>query len=212
MTMREEIRGTALDRRIHALQQDLTDESGPSISTMRNYNFAILPYNPADEFELRRKVSQLSAELRSIGWVVHTISLRKLMLKRIRQKAGDRLERFIERERLGAERAPLGGLRELERRIPRWLSGEDGLAADVGAELERLVDEDPDRAERTVVFLGQVAALYPFVRTSALLRYFDGHTHKTPVVLLYPGDKTEEGGLRFMGELDPNMDYRPRIY
>jgi hypothetical protein len=30
--------------------------------------------------------------------------------------------------------------------------------------------------------------------------------------LLYPGERRGPTGLSFMGELDPDTDYRPRIY
>ena len=33
-----------------------------------------------------------------------------------------------------------------------------------------------------------------------------------PVVLLYPGERRGPTGLSFMGRLDPDNDYRPRIY
>ena len=54
--------------------------------------------------------------------------------------------------------------------------------------------------------------LYPFFRTSALLRHIDGRTGDVPVVLLYPGKRRELSALSFMGELQPDRDYRPRIY
>jgi len=212
MTQPDRMKGTLLDRRIHSLKQDLLDDDGPKISTMRNYRFAILPYEPEDEWKLRQKVSGLTEELRNRGWVVHTISLRNLMLKRIRETAGDNLERLIERER----RLHEGGnsdraLNHIKKRLSRWFEGEDGLAEDIIEQLNELVEDKPEEAERTLVFLGQVGALYPFIRTSALLRHLDGHTNNIPMVLLYPGQKKNEG-LSFMGEMAPNRDYRPRIY
>jgi len=42
--------------------------------------------------------------------------------------------------------------------------------------------------------------------------WIDGHTGDTPVVLLYPGVRRDLSALSFMGELDPDRDYRPRIY
>ncbi|MFB6374771.1 MAG: BREX protein BrxB domain-containing protein [Bradymonadaceae bacterium] len=212
MTKPDRMKGTLLDRRIHALREDITDEEGPKISTMRNYRFAILPYAPEEEWTLRQKVSGLASDLRAVGWVVHTLSLRKLMLRRIRKEAGDHLEKFIERERrLHKQGKPDRALNHVEQRLSKWFQGPDGLAADIIEELDNLVDEQPQEAERTLVFLGQVGALYPFIRTSALLRHLDGKTNNIPIVLLYPGCK-ENGGLSFMGEMAPNRDYRPRIY
>lgn len=212
MTMSERMKGTPLDRRIHALREDLLDGDGPQISTMRNYRFAILPYNPEREWDLRQKVSTLAGELKAGGWVVHTMSLRKLMLRHLRRKTDDQLDRLVEREKSLYERDPERSRHFITNRLSKLLKGSDGLATEIVDELDRLTDEQPDRAERTVAFLGQVGALYPFLRTSALLRHLDGKTHRIPIVLLYPGEETADGGLSFMSQLDPNQDYRPRIY
>ena len=49
---------------IDALRHDLIDhKDGPRISTMRNYRFAIVQYDPSDEFEMRAKAQSLVAEL-----------------------------------------------------------------------------------------------------------------------------------------------------
>ena len=63
-----------------------------------------------------------------------------------------------------------------------------------------------------VAFIGRAGALYPFFRSSALLRDLDGKTKHVPVVLLYPGTRLGPTGLSFMGVLNPDSDYRPRIY
>lgn len=212
MTKPERMRGTKLDRRIHALKRDLTHNEGPNISVIRNYPYAILPYLPRKEWELRQKISELAAELRSDGWVVDTLSLQKLMLQRIRRQAGDKLEYLIGLEkRYWSKESPLRPLRNLESRLHRWLKGPEGLASDIVERFETLVEKEPVDERRTVVFLGQVGALYPFVRTSELLQFLDGQTHGIPTVLLYPGSM-QDGGLSFMGIKEPNYDYRPRIY
>ena len=56
---------------ITALRKDLMAEGGPQISTMRNYNFAILPYPPADEFKLRREIRKLVENDSSLGERLH---------------------------------------------------------------------------------------------------------------------------------------------
>ena len=83
---------TPLAESIAALRQDLIQDDGPRISTMRNYRFAILQYKPEDEFELRRKVQQLSRELEQGGWVVLTISLQKLLYARLREQGDEWLK------------------------------------------------------------------------------------------------------------------------
>ena len=67
-------------------------------------------------------------------------------------------------------------------------------------------------AERTLALIGRAGALYPFFRSSALLKHLDGRTEHVPVVLLYPGERRSKTSLSFMGELEPDSDYRPRIY
>jgi hypothetical protein len=204
---------TALQRAVDALAQDLLRDEGPQISTVRNYNFAILPYNPADEFALRTAIHRLSEELRQAGWTTGTIPLHSLLLNRLRAQGPEFLEAMIRREkRLANASDPWRGLRTLKERVVSIIEGPDGLAQDVVTEIERILAENPDNAHRTVIFLGRAGALYPFFRTSALLKHVAGRTHNVPVVLLYPGKVVGETGLSFMGLLPADRDYRPRIY
>ena len=73
-------------------------------------------------------------------------------------------------------------------------------------------DQNPDKIDRTLALIGRAGALYPFFRSSALLRHLDGKTRNVPVVLLYPGERRGSTGLSYMGRLNPDNDYRPRIY
>lgn len=214
MTPSSAYRLTHLGRTLKALEQDLIDESGPRISTMRNYRFAIAVYDPGEEWELRRGVSALSERLKQEGWIVHTISLQRLFLDRLQRELGDRdLQRVIAREKGLFERgAPERALNFLNEKISHFIEGPDGLAADVAAEIDELVKKHPDEAERIIVFIGRAGALYPFMRTSALLKFLDGRTHQVPVILLYPGRKDGDSGLSFMGITASDRDYRPRIY
>ena len=66
---------SALQRTFKALEKDLFREGGPQISTTRNYNFAIVPYEPAEEFAIRQHVNALSEKLRQESWTVAAIAL-----------------------------------------------------------------------------------------------------------------------------------------
>lgn len=203
---------TQLEEAFQNLHRDLVDEHGPRISTMRNYRFAIVPYQPEDEFKLREHTQRLVGQLTGNGWVVLTISLQKLLLRRIRSLGDDIVPRIIEMERRTAQVAPERGLAYLRSKLEPLLEGPDGIAADVSQEILAFADEHPEQAERTLVLVGRAGALYPFVRVSALLKHLDGHTRNLPVVLLYPGERRGDAGLSFMRELAPDRDYRPRIY
>ncbi len=203
---------TQLQDAFDALRKDLIREDGPSISTMRNYRYAIVPYDPADEFKLRGHVQRTIGQLSSAGWVVHTISLHKLLVQRIHALGDDVVQRMIAAERGAAAISPERGINYLRGKLGRELDGVDGIAADVSREITAFADAHPDQAERALVFVGRAGALYPFFRVSALLKHLDGRTRNLPVVLLDPGERKGDSGLSFMGELAPDRDYRPRIY
>jgi len=204
---------TPLQEAFAALRNDLVHEDGPRISTMRNYRFAIVPYAPTDEFKLRGEVQKLSNDLVAHGWVVLSISLHKLVLDRVRAQGSDWAERVIQMEkRLGDRDRALKYLRDKLTPIVEGDGGVAGIADDCSKLIRDFADKHPDKAERTLALIGRAGALYPFFRSSALLKHLDGKTKNVPVVLLYPGERRGNSALSFMGVLDPDSDYRPRIY
>ena len=203
---------TTLDEAFAALRTDLIHENGPQISTMRNYRFAIVPYLPQDEYKLRAHVQTLVGELTASGWVVLTLSLQKLLLERVRSLGDDVLERMIAMERRTSHVAPQRGLNYLRGKLSAEIEGPEGIAADVSRAICEFADANPDKVDRTLTIIGRPGALYPFFRTSALLKHLDGRTRNVPVVLLYPGERRGDTGLSFMGIINPDSDYRPRIY
>jgi hypothetical protein len=222
-TQGEIVYRTDLDAAIDALRRDLLAEGGARISTIRNYNFAILPYPPHDEFRLRSKIHELSHALIGAGWVVKSVALQKLLFDRLRAVGDDFLQSIIETERRlyrkaaamsgsSTPPAPDAAMMHIKTKLAQHIEGPNGLSADVAREIDRFRTENPDKVDRTVVFVGRAGALYPFFRTSALLKHIDGKTHNIPVVLLYPGERKDATALSFMGVLEPDRDYRPRIY
>jgi hypothetical protein len=203
---------SCLEGAFAALRQDLICEDGPRISTMRNYRFAILRYAPADEFKLRGEVRRLSTDLIANGWVVLSISLQRLLFDRVRAQGGDWIERVIERERSTAAQSRERGLAYLKTKLAPLIEGPTGISADCSKVILDFTAANPDRTERTLALIGRAGALYPFFRSSALLRHLDGKTGNVPVVLLYPGNRVGQTGLSFMGQINADNDYRPRIY
>ncbi len=199
----------SLDEAFTALRQDIL---GGHISTIRNYNFAILPYLPAQEFKLRLMMRRLTEELRGEGWGVLPISLQKLLLDRIRATGEENVASLISREQRLHAKDPDRALNDLRDRIARYIEGVEGIAADVAKLIDTFAAENQDRLDSTLVLIGRAGALYPFFRSSALLKHIDGKTKNIPVVLLYPGVRKDRTALSFMGELDADRDYRPRIY
>ena len=188
-----------------ALRRDLIHEDGPRISTMRNYRFAIVQYDPAAEFELRGEVQHLSSDLVANGWVVFSVNLQKLLLDRVRAQGADWVEPRHGMEGRLAGLDPERGLNYLKDKLTPLIEGPDGIAADCSRLIGEYADAHPDIVDRTLALIGRAGALYPFFRSSALLRHLDGRTRNVPVVLLYPGERRGPTGLSFMGDAQPGQ-------
>lgn len=212
-----------LSERFAKLQEDLLQEGGPSISTIQNFRFAILRYAVEEEFAMRRHVQELTAALEGHGWMVLTLDLQTILFERIRAQGTDWAEHVIRHEKelvefeVRDDSLPLheraeDGLALLQQRIGALVEGEGGLATACSALIAEHLERHPAYRDRTLVLIGRAGVLYPFLRTSSILRQLDGHTENLPVVLLYPGDRAGQTGLSFMGVLAPDNDYRPRIY
>jgi hypothetical protein len=197
---------------VASLERDLSAPSGPRISTMRNHNFAILVYPPRKEFQLRQRVRTMVGRLESEGWAVLSMALHQILFEHLRAQLGaEELQTLVERERRLHARSPERALNDLRQRLAEHIDGPNGLAADIAERIKSFRDQHPVNPDRTLVLLGRMGALYPFFRSSAMLKHLGGRTQNVPVVLLYPGEQ-RDGGLSFMQELEPDRDYRPRIY
>jgi len=214
----------SLQERVEELKRDLLNENGPQISTMGNYPFAILQYEPEDEFKMRELIYNLVEDLRCEGWNAKNISLFDLLVKRLESEEeedelfGDDelfadesiIEEYISSEKNLYNKHGLDrSLNFLKNKVVSELEGHDGITGDLISEIKAMASEDNDK---TVVFLSRAGALYPFHKTSGLLRYLDGNTLQVPVILLYPGTRSGTTALSFMGEYEVDRDYRPRIY
>ena len=177
----------------------MLEDPRPRISAYHDMPYAIFRYQPEDEFAVRREVALLRTRLeQQAGKRVTTISLASCL-----QDAFDRegltMSRITAAEkRTGTEKmvATVHGI--LSKRQP----------------LDDLVSERmPEGADpkRDVVFITRAGALFPFYRTSSLLEQLKGKVH-VPSVLFYPGELDGAAGLRFMGVLDAEHNYRPKIF
>ena len=64
---------------------------------------------------------------------------------------------------------------------------------------------------RDIVFILRTGSLFPMYRVSALLEQAKGQL-LVPTVLFYPGTLDGTVGLKFMGVLDADPNYRPKIF
>ena len=201
---------SSLESSMAALRRDVLANN---LSTMRNYHFAIFRYDPREEFKLRSQVRRLSDELKGKGWNVLSISLQQLLIKRLKEEEPRVIQSIIRTEKCLYQGDPERALNDLKHKIAHYyVEGVDGIARDVIALVEKFAQQYPDSCNRTLIFIGRTGALYPFFRSSVLLKHIDGKTRNIPMVLLYPGERKDTSALSFMGEVSTDRDYRPRIY
>jgi hypothetical protein len=167
------------------------------ISAYHDMPYALFRYDPEDEFDLRKQVTLLETRLIQKGKRVRRISLAECL-----------------EEAMGSQRP-----------LDEWFAAEREQGAEtivetvhsVLSEYSPLVDlvasrmpTEPDPL-RDIVFVLRTGALFPVYRTFSLLEQLKGRVH-VPTVLFYPGDLDGAAGLRFMGVLDAEHNYRPKIF
>lgn len=191
---------SSLKKRLELLESDLTAVP-PRISVYHDMPFAILRYDPPDEWELRRELKLLAKRLETRGQVVHEVPLSELLWQAIEETEG--LEAIVELEKA---RGYLAAQYQVTTYLsdPDWRPLPDLLA-------ERLTRF---QSEKTIVFLTRVAAMAPGIyHMSKLLDQMKGKTRVTSI-LFYPGSLEGTTGLRFMDLKDRDAlgNYRVKIY
>ncbi len=197
---------SSLKERIELLESDL--KAVPSrISVYHDLPFAIMRYDPSDEWELRRELKLLATRLEAAGKEVHIIPMSDLLwsaLQQVHQKDdAEGLEAVIALEKdRGYEEAQdqVTTYLSSKRWVPLW----EVLAG-------RLASISP---EDSVVFLTRAAVMSPAIfNMSMLLDKMQSRT-KVTTILFYPGSIEGTNALRFMDLKDRDAlgNYRVKIY
>lgn len=168
------------------------------IGAYHDMPYAIFRYPPEEELAVRQQVRLLRTRLEQIGKRVTSISLAEC------------LNEALEAEGMGPEALVAAetsvGLEATVETIFQILSEYQPLDDLVA----RRIPDDAD-PQRDVVFIVRAGALFPMYRTSSLLEQLKGKV-QVPAVLFYPGELDGAAGLRFMGVLDAEHNYRPKIF
>lgn len=187
-----------LDRLTNRLEPLLAKEDPrPAISAYHDMPYAIFRYPPEAEFDLRRELALLRTRLEQKGKRVRIISL------------AERLRAALDVE------SPIAALVEAENTI--GLSQAIDQVHEILGDYQPLDDlviecmpAEPDPL-KDIVFIVRAGALFPMYRTSSLLEQLKGRV-VVPSVLFFPGELDGAAGLRFMGILDAEHNYRPMIF
>ncbi|GAC1469250.1 MAG: DUF1788 domain-containing protein [Isosphaeraceae bacterium] len=191
---------SSLKERIEFLESDLKAVP-PRISVYHDLPFAILRYDPRDEWELRREVKLLATRLEANGREVHCISMSEFLWRAVEETEGIAAVVQLEKER---------GYSAAQDQVTTYLSDRDWRPL-AGLLAERLSGLDP---AKSVAFLTRVASMAPgFYHMSKLLDQMQGRTQVT-TILFYPGSIEGTTGLRFMdlNDRDALGNYRVKIY
>ncbi len=191
---------SSLKERIELLEHDL--KAVPArISVYHDLPFAILRYDPTEEWSLRREVKLLATRLEASGKDVHVIPMSDFLWKAIEETEG--LDEVIELEKNR-------GYLAAQDQVTTYLSDRDWRP------LANLLAEQLARydSSKTIAFLIRVASMAPGIyHVSKLLDQMQGKTQIT-TILFYPGSIEGTTGLRFMDLKDREAlgNYRVKIY
>lgn len=167
------------------------------ISAYHDMPYALCRYEPEDEFELRKEITLLETRLQQKGKRVSRISLAQCLDEAMQSQRPLSDWFAAEREQ---------GTDTIVETVHSVLSEYTPLVDLVAARMPK----DPNPL-RDVVFIMRTGALFPVYRTFSLLEQLKGKV-SVPTVLFYPGDLDGAAGLRFMGVLDAEHNYRPKIF
>jgi hypothetical protein len=190
----------SLKDRIEWLERELPPNT-PRFKIYDDLPFAILRYDPGDEWELRREVRHLKTRLAKAGREVELISLAQLLWTAIDDTEGLGVVTALERDQ---------GFAAAQRQVSVYLSDDDFSPLPRMLE-ERLRGLDPDRH---IAFLVRAASMGPSIYfLSQLLQQMQGRT-RVPTVLFFPGYLEGTNALCFMGlpEREAHGNYRVKIY
>jgi hypothetical protein len=188
-----------LEQRLKRALEPILEMPDPRerISAYHDMPYALFRYDPEEEFELRKQVTLLETRLSQKGKRIQRISLAECLDTAIRSQQPLAEWFAAEREQ---------GVETIVDTIHAVLSEYRPLVELVAARLP----ENPDPL-RDIVFVLRTGALFPVYRTFSLLEQLKGRVH-VPTVLFYPGDLDGAAGLRFMGVLAAEHNYRPKIF
>jgi len=170
----------------------------PQLGAYHDMPYAIFCYPPEAEFDLRQQLALLRTRLEQAGKRVKVISLAECLDEALAAEGMDTQTLIDSEQSVGLDTTVVTIFQILSEYQPL-----DELVA-------RRIPADAD-PRRDLVFIVRVGALFPMYRTSALLEQLKGKL-QIPAVLFYPGETDGPAGLRFMGVLDADPNYRPKIF
>ena len=188
-----------VEHRIRHVLEPILELKDPRsrISAYHDMPYALFRYAPEDEYELRKEVTLLETRLTQKGKRIKRISLAECLKEAMISQRP--LEEWFNAER--------------EQGVETVVETVNSVLSEYAPLVDLVASRLPDGYDplRDIVFILRTGALFPMYRTFSLLEQLKGLVH-VPTVLFYPGELDGTSGLRFMGVLEPEHNYRPKIF
>jgi hypothetical protein len=188
-----------LERRIKQVLEPVLELPDPRqrISSYHDMPYAIFRYDPEEEYELRKQVTLLETRLSQKGKRITRISLAGCLDEAMRSQKS--LEEWFDIER--------------EQGVETTVQTVHAVLSEYTLLVDLVIARMPDDQDplRDLVFFTRAGSLFPVYRCHTLLEQMHGLL-TIPAVLFYPGTLDGAVGLKFMGVVDADPNYRPKIF
>ncbi len=154
-----------------------------------------LVFRPEQILEVKRQTPAWLAKLRQEDWDVHTFSIAEHVWTLLKE---DPLWSLCVME---DRAAPLNWLRT-NKSLADILTSNNALLKRLEAKLQSL-----EGRENALLFVTDLEALHPFMRIGAIESQLQGMFH-VPTIFLYPGVRTGQTRLKFLGFYPEDGNYR----
>ena len=182
----------SLDETFESLMDHLRHPE--SLNPAKSDPFFYFVHDPCEVLAVKQKLGVWSSVLRNEGWKVENVSLSKLIWE-IVNKSG-RWEEWLALEQDSDPEA-------MNEAITDVLRSNNAL-------VESLAKHISSERDRTVVFVTDVASLHPYFRARALESGLHDRI-KVPTVVFYPGRRSGQYGLHFLGFYEFDGNYRATL-
>lgn len=181
----------SLDETFDVLKGHLSDPD--LLSPARSDPFFYFIHDPGQTLEIKRKLHVWSAALRRDGWTVEQVSLSHLLWTVVEESG--RWEEW-----LGLE--PDADLEQMNEAVRDVLRGH--------AFVEGVAEHVSEARPKSIVLLTDAASLHPYFRVRALESTLHDRV-RVSTVLFYPGYRSGQHGLRFLGFYPEDGNYRSTL-
>jgi hypothetical protein len=182
----------SLDETFDALMQHLRHPE--SLNPAMSDPFFYFVHDPAETLAVKQKLTVWCSALENEGWTVESVSLSKLIWTTV-DKSG-RWEEWLVLERDS-------DIEAMNEAISDVLRSDNAL-------VEALARDISHERDRTVVFVTDSAALHPYFRARSLESGLHDRV-KVPTVVFYPGRRSGQYGLYFLGFYEFDGNYRATL-